>query len=55
MSRPNRALMITDTNQACFAKTSRCAFQEEVNFCTFLGGLRGGVVYLMMGKISPPL
>ena len=30
MSRTNRALMITDTNQACFAKTSRCAFQEEL-------------------------
>jgi len=29
MSRPKRALMITDSNQACFAKMLGCGFQEE--------------------------
>jgi hypothetical protein len=31
MSRTNRALMITDTNQAYFAKMSNRGVQEEVN------------------------
>jgi hypothetical protein len=31
MSRPNRALMITDWKQAWLAKMSVCGLQEEVN------------------------
>jgi hypothetical protein len=30
MSRTNRTLMITDTNQAYFAKMSSCGVQEEL-------------------------
>jgi hypothetical protein len=35
MSRTNRALMITDTNQAYFAKMSSCGVQEEANEIPF--------------------
>jgi len=48
-------LSITTSNVAWWNKNVKTTLQEEVNFCTFLGGLRGGVVYLMMGRISPPL
>jgi len=40
MSRTNRALMITDSNQACITKMSGCGVQEATWYCKPLGCLK---------------